>query len=151
MSQTHEYHANVNWNGGKDGSGELSFDGSGHVAPLAVPLEFQGTGNGTNPEEMLTGAVASCYSITFGIIASNRKLPIISLKTKAIGEVEQAGMQFTFKKITILPTVVLDSSATDDQIKAAEDMAHKADLYCIITNAVRGKVEIAVEPSISRA
>ncbi len=32
----------------------------------------------------------------------------------------------------------------------AQEMAHKADLYCIITNAVRGKVEISVEPTVVR-
>lgn len=95
-------------------------------------------------------AVASCYSITFGIIAGNRKLPLVSLEAKAVGEVEEAGPQFTYKKVTIRPTIRLEASASDDQVKMAEDMAHKADLYCIITNAVRDKVAIEVEPTVTR-
>ena len=35
------------------------------------------------------------------------------------------------------------------QIAQTMDMAHKADQYCIITNAVRANVEIAVEPTVS--
>lgn len=94
-------------------------------------------------------SVASCYSITFGIIAENRKIPVKSLTVEAVGEVEENGPQFTYKKITLRPTIVLDAGADDAQKKMAEDMAHKADSYCIITNAVRAKVEIVVEPSIS--
>jgi organic hydroperoxide reductase OsmC/OhrA len=33
----------------------------------------------------------------------------------------------------------------------ATDMAHKADMYCIVTNAVRDKVEVTIEPNVVRA
>lgn len=115
-----------------------------------MPPEFQGTGTGTNPEELLTTAIASCYSITFGIIAENRKLPVVSVETQATGHVEQSGASFVYTDIVIEPTITLEAGATDDQVKMAEDMAHKADLYCIITNAVRDKVKIEVKPNIVR-
>lgn len=151
MSEMHAYKVAVEWQGGRDGSGSVKGLGSGHEAPLAAPVEFGGSGNGTNPEELLCAAVAACYSITFGIIAANRKIPFISLKAEATGEVEQAGMQFTYRTITIRPTITLAADATDDQMAIAEDMAHKVDLYCIITNAVRDKVAINVEPTLVRA
>lgn len=151
MAQIHEYPVTVSWTGGRDGSGTVTGGNSGVSNPISVPAEFQGPGEGTNPEELLCSAVAACYSITFGIIASNRKLPFKALDTKATGEVEQAGMQFTYTKITIRPTITLDSAATDADVAMAEDMAHKADAYCIITNAVRGKVTIEVEPTIVKA
>jgi organic hydroperoxide reductase OsmC/OhrA len=88
--------------------------------------------------------------MTFGIIAENRKVPVVSMETKAVGEVEQSGMQFTFKRVTIRPRIVLSANATDEQISMATDMAHKAELYCIVTNAVRGKVEVVLEPEIVR-
>ncbi|HRF59318.1 MAG TPA: OsmC family protein [Fimbriimonadaceae bacterium] len=150
MSHVHEYPVSVQWAGGRAGGGTATPNRSGHALKLSVPPEFQGPGEGTNPEELLTAAIASCYSITFGIIAENRKIPVTSFQAEATGEVEQNGAQFVYKAITIRPNIVLDSDATDDQVKAAEDMAHKADLYCIITNAVRDKVAITVEPSVRR-
>ena len=42
----------------------------------------------TNPEELLTSAIAGCYSITLGIIADHRKLPLVGIETAAEGEVE---------------------------------------------------------------
>jgi peroxiredoxin-like protein len=151
MPELHEYHVSVNWTGGRDGSGEVSTKTSGTTIPLAVPVEYGGPGGGANPEELLTSAIAGCYSMTFGIIAANRKIPVESLSVETVGEVEAQGPNLTFKKFTIRPTITLASSATDEQLKMAEDMAHKADSYCVITNAVRGKVEIVVEPKVVRA
>lgn len=151
MSKLHEYPVTLTWNGGRDGSGQVTADRTGVGVPLSVPPEFGGGGQGgTNPEELLTTSVAACYSITFGIIAANRKLPFLGMDVQANGEVEENGPTFTFKRMTIRPTIRLAAEATDDHVKMAEDMAHKADAYCIITNAVRGKVEIVVEPTIVR-
>ena len=150
MSQVHPYRVSVEWSGAREGSGKVKGEGSGIELPLGVPKEFGGNGSGTNPEELLASAVASCYTITFGIIAGNRKLPVQSIRATAVGEVEQTGMQFTYKSMTIKPEIVLAPSASDEEVKVAEDMAHKADLYCIITNAVRDKVSIQVEPNITR-
>lgn len=149
-NQMHDYPVSVQWAGGRDGHGTVSSKHSGTKIAIAVPPEFQGPGGGASPEELLTSAIASCYTITFGIIATNRKIPVTSIAVEAIGQVEQAGAQFTYRSVTVRPVITLESSATDEQFKVAEDMAHKADLYCIITNAVRGKVEILVEPTIQR-
>lgn len=151
MANIHEYPVTVQWQGGRDGSGSVTADRSNTTNKLSVPEEFQGPGDGTNPEELLASAVAACYTITFGIIAANQKLPVASIEVKAVGEVEQAGAMFNYKKITIRPTIVANADATDDQMKKIEDMSHKADNYCIITNAIRGKVEVVVEPDISKA
>lgn len=151
-TQMHDYPVSVQWTGGRDGSGSVAAKHSSTQVKIAVPHEFGGPGGGASPEELLSMAIASCYTITFGIIATNRKIPVQSVSVEAHGQVEQVGQaQFTFKSITVRPTIVLESSATEDQLKVAEDMSHKADLYCIITNAVRGKVEIIVEPTISKA
>jgi peroxiredoxin-like protein len=150
MSNVHDYPVTVSWQGGRGGAGTITADRSGSSQTLGVPPEFQGTGVGTNPEELLAAAIASCYSITFGIIAENRKLPVVSIETKATGHVAQNGANFVYTDVVIAPEIRLTADATDDQVKMAEDMAHKADLYCIITNAVRDKVKIEVTPTIVR-
>ena len=151
MAELHEYPNVLEWTGARDGSGTLTSIRSNTVNTLAVPPEFQGSGEGTNPEELLTNAITGCYTITFGIIAANRKVPVQHVKTEATGFVEQNGAQFTYKNVVIRPTITLAPEATDEHIKMAEDMAHKADAYCIVTNAVRGKVEVTIEPNVVRA
>ncbi|MDR3691233.1 MAG: OsmC family protein [Fimbriimonas sp.] len=151
MSTIHEYPATVTWTGGREGQGTIANHHSGTQIGIAVPTEFQGTGSGSNPEELLTSAVAGCYTITFGIVAANRKVPIERLEVDVVGSVEQNGASLTFKQITIRPKITLSSDATEAQVASAADLAHKADGYCIVTNAVRGKVEVIVDPVVTRA
>jgi peroxiredoxin-like protein len=146
----HDYPVTVDWTGGREGKGTFVAGHSGASLDIAVPEEFQGPGGGTNPEELLTSAITSCYSITFGIIASNRKLPVDNLKVEATGQVEQNGPSFKYVSITLRPTITLAADATDEQIALAKDMAHKADAYCIVTNAVRNNVQISVEENVVR-
>lgn len=151
MSSIHEYPVRVEWSGGREGAGTSTSVRSETKNTLSVPPEFQGPGAGTNPEELLTSAIAGCYSVTFGIIASNRKLPFSGIVTEAVGHVEQNGASFVYTNVTLKPTITLTADATDEHVKMAEDMAHKADAYCIITGAVRDKVKITIEPTIVRA
>lgn len=144
----HPYPIVVTWQGGRDGNGTLEAVNSGTKGTLAVPTEFMGPGGATNPEELLTSAVTGCYSITLGIITANRKLPVVNIRTEAVGTVEQNGASFVYTKVLIKPTITLSSDATDVQVEQATDLAHKADAYCIVTNAIRGKVEVSIEPSV---
>jgi peroxiredoxin-like protein len=146
----HEYPVTVNWTGGREGHGDVTAQHSSENFPIAVGTEFQGPGGATNPEELLTSAIAACYTMTFGIIAANRKLPVTGVKVEAVGSVDQSGMSFTYKSVVVRVAITLSADATDDQIKATDEYAHKADAYCIVTNAVRGKVDITVEPTITR-
>lgn len=150
MASLHEYPVTVDWNGGRDGAGTVTANRSNVTNTLSVPPEFQGPGQGTNPEELLTAAIASCYSITYGIIATNQKIPVKNFSVTATGVVEQNGASFNYKEITVHPVITLAEDATDDHVAKATDMAHKADHYCIVTNAVRGKVEVKIEPTVQK-
>ncbi|HVT14137.1 MAG TPA: OsmC family protein [Fimbriimonadaceae bacterium] len=151
MPTLHDYPIAVEWAGGRDGKGKFTAKHSGASLDIAVPPEFQGPGGAVSPEELLTSAIASCYTVTFGIIAANRKLPVEDIQVEAVGQVEQNGPSFKYTSVTVRPRITLASEATDDQVKLAEDMAHKADSYCIVTNAVRASVQIVVEPQVARA
>lgn len=147
-TQYHEYPVTVEWNGGRDGSGHVTMDQSDTTVALSVPPEFDGPGGASNPEELLTSAIASCYSITFGIIAANRKLKIESQHVHVTGVVEQNGPTYNFVKVIVKPHIIVPKETTEDQMKLIHEMAMKADHYCIVTNALRGKVDVVVEPKI---
>lgn len=152
MSKLHEYPVTVTWEGGRTGRGEVVAERSTVACGLAVPPEFGGNDQpGTNPEELLASAIASCYAITFGIISQNRKLPIKEFNVEAVGVVEESGASFVYKQVTIRPSIIMEHDADEAAMKAANDFAHKADSYCIITNAVRGKVEIILDAKVEKA
>lgn len=150
-TQIHEYPVSVDWTGGRNGNGGLGFEHSGVEVPLAVPPEFGGAGGASNPEELLTGAVAACYAITYGIVSTNRRLPVLNLKVEAVGTVHQDGANYVYTQVTLRPRVVLTAEATDEQLALAEDLAQKAEKYCIVTNTIRDKVHVVIEAQVERA
>lgn len=149
-SQLHTYTVHTRWSGGREGSGSIQNDNSGQGYEIRVPPEFGGPGGALNPEELLTDAISGCYSITFGIVAANRRIPVKSIEVETVGTVDQSGANFVYKSIALSPKITLAADATDQDIATAVDMAHKADAYCIVTNAVRGKVEVSIKPSVQR-
>jgi peroxiredoxin-like protein len=146
---THHYPVQLTYQGGKTGAGTILLQHGRQPVPLAVPAEFQGSGEGTSPEELLAAAIAGCYAVTLGIVAEHRRLPVARLEVTATGEVEQDGPRLTYKGITIRPTIHLLPGATDEQAAQALDVAHRAEKYCIITNAVRSSMTVTVEPTIA--
>jgi peroxiredoxin-like protein len=148
MAVLYEYPITVEWQGGLKGSGCLQLKNSPKGLPLSVPTEFKGLGEGTNPEELLVSAIASCYTITLGILATYRQLPIKNIRTEARGRVVQTGAHLEFNRVVLLPHIMVDASASEEQIQAIEEVASRAEKHCMITNAVRGSVEIKLEPTI---
>lgn len=150
MADQHEYPVSVEWNGGRKGAGSVTGRRSNKSLPLSVPPEFNGPGEGSNPEEILSSAVAGCYTMTYAIIAEMMRVEIKSLRTEATGIVEKQGAKNVFTKVILRPKVGLTADADEATVKKAEDIAHKADEHCIISNAVRANVELVVEPEITR-
>ena len=96
--------ATTNWGSAKyDGLGK---DGKGHVStqsgalsdqPYGFNTRFEG-GKGTNPEEQIAAAHASCFTmaLSFGLAEKGHKDG--SLETKAVVTLEKDGEGFTVTK-----------------------------------------------------
>ncbi len=74
MPQLHEYPISADWTGGRDGHGTVKPGHSGRRDPGGGPARVPRPGRRDEPGGALTGSIASCYSITFGIVATNRRL-----------------------------------------------------------------------------
>lgn len=149
MSSVHEYPISVEWSGAFEGSGTATADRSTSQVTLAVPPELRARARAPIPRNCSparwAGAIAS-PSASLPPTAACRS----SVSAKVTGFVDASSPLPVYTKIVINPTITLGADATDDQVKMAEDMAHKADNYCIITNAIRGKVVIEVHPTVVR-
>src|SRR6185436_2453466 len=72
------------WKGGlKDGQGVTS-TGSGHLkdVPYSVPSRFE-SGKGTNPEELIAAAHASCFSMMLAKLLSDQNKTPTQISTTA--------------------------------------------------------------------
>jgi len=52
----------LTWSGGRSSSGMV--EAGGQSLRFSVPASMGGVGAGTNPEDLLTSAVGSCYTAT---------------------------------------------------------------------------------------
>src|SRR5690242_7620783 len=93
----HHFHLTANWPGLRNDIGEIE---SGNLkTKISIPPEMDGPGVGTNPDEMLLGAAATCYIITLAAMMERAGLEKESLTMESEGIVDVTGGVFTYLKI----------------------------------------------------
>jgi len=145
----HHFHLKANWPGLRNDIGEIE---AGNLkTKVSIPPEMDGPGVGTNPDEMLLGAAATCYIITLAAMLERSGLEKESLTMDSEAIVDVTGGVFTYKKIIHRPHVVLKSNATEKGLKLAEKLAQKAETSCMISRAIQGNVEMELEALVEIA
>lgn len=142
----HSFHLKANWPGLRNDVGEIE---TGHLkTKISIPPEMDGPGVGTNPDEMLLGAAATCYIITLAAMMERSKLDKAGLTMESEGIVDVTKGVITYKKIIHRPIIMLKAEATDADKKRALILAEKAEKSCMITRAIQGNVEVELEAAI---
>src|SRR5262245_58973180 len=74
--------ASATWNGTlKEGNGSVK--GNGFEAPFTFASRFEGSGKGTNPEELIGAAHAGCFSMFLAAQLTKEGKPPTSISTSA--------------------------------------------------------------------
>src|SRR5205085_4490688 len=84
---------------GRQGAGQIQTDDL--ALDLSGPKSMGGRGVGTNPEELLVCAVASCYTATLFAVLHRAKLPVESLAVGASGTVSGFPAATRFARIVV--------------------------------------------------
>lgn len=117
-------------------------------APVAIPNELGGTGEGADPKTLLVSSAATCYLMTLVAILQNRRLPVSDLELVSEGS-DPKRADFTIGhqiQVNLLP------ETTQEQIDQASSALHQADKACVIGNILkRADVRINVEGFVSIA
>src|SRR5690625_4856390 len=127
----HHFYLKAAWPGGRNSEGYIE---AGNLqSKVSIPPEMDGPGVGTNPDEMLLGAAATCYVITLAAMIERTKLPLQEMSLDSEGVVDVTNGVITYKKIIHKPKVILqeDSSKTDH--KKLEKLVEKAEQRCMIS------------------
>lgn len=145
----HSFHLKADWPGLRNDVGEIE---TGNLkTQISIPPEMEGPGIGTNPDEMLLGAAATCYIITLAAMMERSKLSKESLTMESEGLVDVTKGVITYKKIIHRPKVVLKADASEKDFSLARKLAEKAESSCMISRAIKGNVEIELQADISAA
>lgn len=142
----HHFHLKADWEGGRNSVGHI--DAGQLKTKISIPPEMDGPGIGTNPDEMLLGAAATCYIITLAAMIERAKLPLneIGMESEAVVDVTKG--VFTYQKIIHKPTVMLRNDASPKDLEKLNALAIKAEESCMISKALAGNVEIELEADL---
>ena len=144
----HFFHLKAEWPGGRDDVGMI--DAGNLKTKVSIPPEMDGPGVGTNPDEMLLGAAATCYIITLAAMMERSKLEKVALTMESVGVVDVMNGVISYKKIIHKPHIVLKAEATEKDESLAHKLAEKAERSCMISRAIQGNVEVELEATIAR-
>lgn len=143
----HLFVLKADWPGQRNGSGTIEAENL--KTEISIPTEMDGPGIGTNPDEMLLGAAATCYIITLAAMLERSSLAKESLTMESIGIVDVTNGVFTYKKIIHKPKLVLAAEASEKELALAKRLAEKAETSCMISRAIKGNVELELQPEIT--
>ncbi|WJY27347.1 MULTISPECIES: OsmC family protein [Sporosarcina] len=142
----HEFHLTAVWPGGRNSAGYIE---AGNLkTKISIPSAMEGPNVGTNPDEMLLGAAATCYLITLAAMIERTHLPLAELSLESVGSVDVTRGIYTYKKIVHRPKVSLQSGASESDYEKLNVLVMQAEKNCMISKAIKGNVEVEVEPNI---
>ncbi|MFD2629290.1 OsmC family protein [Oceanobacillus kapialis] len=143
---THLFQLKADWPGGRNSEGTIE---AGNLkTKISIPKEMDGPGIGTNPDEMLLGAAATCYLITLAAMIERSELPLKHMELESDGHVDVTNGVITYKRIVHKPTVFLEPTATDRELEKLKRLVNKAEESCMISRAIKGNVAVELEPTL---
>lgn len=142
----HFFHLKADWPGLRNDVGTI--DAGNLKTEISIPPEMDGPGIGTNPDEMLLGAAATCYIITLAAMMERSNLKKEALTMESVGVVDVTKGIITYKKIIHKPHIVLNADATEKDESLALRLAEKAETSCMISRAIQGNVEVELQAII---
>jgi len=141
----HLFHLKANWPGLRNDVGTI--ETLNLKTEVSIPTEMDGPGIGTNPDEMLLGAVATCYIITLAAMMERSGVEKESLTMESTGVVDYTNGVVTYKKIIHKPEIVLAEGMAEKR-NLVERLTLKAESSCMISRALQGNVDVTVEANI---
>ncbi|MCA0964417.1 OsmC family protein [Salipiger bermudensis] len=113
--------ASANWKGGlKDGTGTISTE-SGVLDEVNYGFKKRFEGEpGSNPEELVAAAHASCFSMALSMILGEAGFTADDISTKAVVSMEKQDDGFAITKSHLTVTAKVPEASAEDFAKAAE-------------------------------
>jgi osmotically inducible protein OsmC len=129
--------ASAVWRGGlRDGNGTVSTEsGALTVAPYDFRKRFENE-KGTNPEELIAAAHASCFSMALSLFLANAGMTATSIETTATVTLEQVGGGFAVTSSHLQTAVRIPSADKAAFEKAAEEAKSGCPISKLLNTAI---------------
>ena len=104
---------------------------------VALPAQFNGTGDEWSPEHLFLGSISSCFMTTLFVFADKMSLEISHYQCECIGEIEIVDGKYEFTTINMYPKISIPNGVLMD--KAAQ-VLEKTQKYCLVANSVKTRI-----------
>jgi peroxiredoxin-like protein len=141
METAQKYRVVAWWSSGKTGLAKSN--SAPNAIHFTAPPEFGGLEGRWTPEDLLLGAVASCYTTTFRALAEYSKLAYADLEVEVEGMIRKAESGYEFAGIVIRPNLTI---AREEEQTRALRLLQKAKAVCLVSRAL--SVEQSFEPRV---
>jgi peroxiredoxin-like protein len=141
--KVHLFTVGATWSGDAQGCGTVHLPQGDLSIPIGGSKLLGGCGLGTNPEELMLGAIAACFVNTWAIFLKKLNLVYAAPAVRVSGELgpDPAG-GFKLRKATIharVPASLL--AAQKAQVEKTLSLAEK---YCIISKVAKVSMPVSV-------
>ncbi|MCG7338439.1 SACOL1771 family peroxiredoxin [Staphylococcus sp. ACRSN] len=142
----HNFKVSTHWSGGRESVGELN--GDILTEQISIPAGLGGNGTGTNPDELLVSAASSCYIISLAAVLERSGFESIVIEQTSVGTAIFENAKFKMDTITHYPIIEVKSNQKELLSKKLEKLLNLADNNCMISNSIRGNVNVKIQPKI---
>ena len=141
MENEHKYKVSAWWSSGK--SGLAKSESAPSAIHFTAPPEFGGLQGRWTPEDLLLGALASCYTTTFRALADYCNLEYSDLCVEVEGAVVKTESGYAFREMIIRPTLSISAESVR---RRALRVLQKTKAMCLVSRAL--DVEQKFEPQL---
>jgi organic hydroperoxide reductase OsmC/OhrA len=122
-------------------SAKTVFSGPGEIE-IGPALEFDGSPETLNPEEMFVAAINNCLMTTFFYFVQKSNFEILSYYSKAEGRVEKQADGFRFTNMEVRAEVTLQHRYLVEKVREFGNLAEK---YCLVSRSVACPVDYQLQ------
>ena len=131
MEQAHKFRVVAWWSSGRTGIAKA--DSAPNAIHFTAPVSFGGIDGRWTPEDLLLGAVASCFTTTFRAIADHAKFEYVDLQMEVSGAVVRDDPGYGFAGILIRANLTVASQENQQQ---GVKLLQSAEARCVVSRAL---------------
>jgi peroxiredoxin-like protein len=109
---------------------------------VAAPIDFGGPGDAWTPEQLLLGAVQSCFVLTLNVAARLSKIHVVDLKVDTVGIVDRRDGVTRFTDIVLRPKLTVAAGTGHER---ALRLLEKSEKNCLVSASLATPVRIEAE------
>ncbi len=108
---------------------------------IGPPVEYGGSTDTLNPEELFVASINSCLMLVFYHFADKSGVVIESYEASAEGTVEKTRNGLRFTNVSVQAQVKAQATDVSDKLRELAELAEK---FCLVSNSVSCPVNYSV-------